>query len=172
MAILRNEPEELLRLDWSLLEDSASTLYVQSEFINEDAEWLRAHNYRIDTFHCTLWTTEKIMLKELAAHFGSPDYEGCDLDMLKDWLWNLEIPEEGGRVLVFLRFDAFLKMFPNAAWSILEYVEMSSRRMLLFGRRLLALVQSDDPNISLKPVGARQPMWNSHEWALYESFGQ
>jgi hypothetical protein len=106
-----------------------------------------------------------------AAHFGLPDYEGCHLDILKDWLWNLEIPEQGGRVLIFLRFDAFVQMFPDAAWILLEYVEMSSHRMLLFGRRLLALVQSDDPDLPIRPVGSRQPMWNRHERVLRESFG-
>src|SRR5688572_14562804 len=82
-------------------------------------------------------------------------YYGRNLDALNDCLCDIEISEESGRALVFNRYDAFTVRFPRLAWAILDIVEITSRRLLLFGRRLLVLVQSDDPAISFEPVGAR-----------------
>jgi hypothetical protein len=37
---------------------------------------------------------------------------------------------------------------------------------MLYGRRLLILVQSDDPKIQFGLVGGEAPMWNRREWSL------
>jgi hypothetical protein len=39
-----------------------------------------------------------------------------------------------------------------------------SRTAALFGRRLMCLVQSDDPHIRFEPVGATPVAWNDAEW--------
>ena len=80
------------------------------------------------------------------------------------------MPESGGRVLVFNKYDSFATKVPQVAWAVLDIVEINSRRMLLFGRRLIILVQSDDPEISFEPIGASSVMWNRKEW-LNESRG-
>lgn len=43
-------------------------------------------------------------------------------------------------------------------------MEKNSRLLLLFGLRLIVLVQSNDPEISFDPVGGRSVMWNGREW--------
>jgi hypothetical protein len=58
-----------------------------------------------------------------------------------------EVPEEGGRVVVLKRYDSVAVRFPKVTWSVLDIMEFNSRRRLLFGRRLIVLVQSDDPQI-------------------------
>ena len=77
---------------------------------------------------------------------------------------DIEIPEEGGRVLVFSRYDLFAARLPDVAWSVLDIMEIMARRQLLFGRRLITLVQSDDPEISFELVGGRPVMWNIREF--------
>jgi len=164
MANFRNESEDFQRLDWTLLQNGAITLYLRPEFLAEDAEWLKAHNYRLDSFDCSAWVSEKDMHEALAFGLEFPEYYGRNLDALNDCIGDIEIPEESGRVLIFHRYDVFAANFPIIGWTILDVVETNSRRLLLFGRRLLALVQSDDPKISFEPVGARPVMWNRREW--------
>jgi RNAse (barnase) inhibitor barstar len=164
MAIFRDEPEDFQRLDWTLLQNGAITLYLRAEFLAEDTEWLESHNYRIDRFDCSAWASEKEMHEALAAGLEFPDYYGRNLDALNDCLSDIEIPEESGRVLIFHRYDAFAAKCPRAAWVVLDIIESNSRSLLLFGRRLLALVQSNDPSISFERVGARPVMWNQREW--------
>ena len=81
-----------------------------------------------------------------------------------DCIGDIQVPEEGGRVLVFNRYDSFAARFPDVAWSVLDTMAFRSRWFLLFGRRLIILVQSDDPEIFFEPVGGCRVMWNQREW--------
>jgi hypothetical protein len=164
MAIFRNEPADLRRLDWALLQNGAITIDLRTEFLTEDVEWLQSQTYRIDSFDCSLWSSEEGMHEALASRLEFPDYYGRNLNALKDCISDIEIPEGSGRVLLFRRYDTFAAEHPKVAWYVLDIIENQSRLLLLFGRRLLALVQSDDPKISFEPVGARPVMWNRREW--------
>ena len=164
MAFFRDETEDFQRLDWSLLQNGAITLYYRPEFLTEDAEWLKTHYYRLDTFDCSAWGSVEDMHEAIAAGLDFPDYYGRNLDALNDCLTDIEIPEASGRVLIFRRYDMFAAKFPREAQDVLDIIENKSRFLLLFGRRLLALVHSDDPRISFEPVGARPVMWNRREW--------
>ena len=104
------------------------------------------------------------MHEALASGLEFPDYYGGNLDALNDCISDLEIPEESGRVLIFHRYDAFAAKFPREAWAVLDIIESKSRFLLLFARRLFALVQADDPKLSFQDVGAHPVMWNRREW--------
>jgi len=164
MATFREESEDFQRLDWALLQNGAITLYLRPDFLEEDVEWLRAQGYQLDSFDCSTWSNETVMHQALSTGLDFPDYYGRNLDAFNDCISEIEIPEESGRVLILHRYDSFSAKFPKAAWDILDIIENNSRRLLLFGRRLLALVQSDDPTISFAAVGARPPRWNRREW--------
>jgi RNAse (barnase) inhibitor barstar len=164
MAVFRNEPEEFQRLDWILLQNGAVTLYFRPEVLAEDLEWLKRNHYRVNSFECSVWLNESAMHEALSRGLDFHDYYGRNLDALNDCIGDLEIPDEGGRVLVLNRYDSFAARFPEVAWSVLDIMEINSRRLLLFGRSLIVLVQSDNPNIFFEPVGGRQVMWNRREW--------
>ena len=163
MAIFRHD-EECQRLDWELLQNGAVSLYFRREVLAEDIEWLKEHDYRVDTFECSGWLSESEMHEALSCGLQFPDYYGRNLDALNDCISDIEVPEEGGRVLVFNRYDSFAARVPDIAWSVLDLMEFRSRRFLLFGRRLIILVQSDDPEISFEFVGGCSVMWNPREW--------
>jgi hypothetical protein len=93
-----------------------------------------------------------------------PAYYGKNLASWIDCVAELPVPDESGTALVFRRYDAFAKTQPQLAQTILDSLEMTSRRFLLTGRRLLALVQSDDPRIRFERVGAMPVTWNPREW--------
>src|ERR1041384_1269586 len=164
MAIFRNEPEVFQRLDWMLLQNGAVTLYFRSQVLIEDVEWLKRHDYRVDNFECSIWDSDSEMHKALSRSLEFPAYYGRNLDAFNDSIGDIEIADEGGRVLVFNRYDSYAARFPDVAWSVLDILEINSRRLLLFGRRLIVLVQSDDPEISFERVGARPVSWNMREW--------
>lgn len=46
---------------------------------------------------------------------------------------------------------------------VLDIVADRARGAALFGHRIMALVQSDDPDIAFEPVGAMAVMWNAAE---------
>ena len=50
------------------------------------------------------------------------------------------------------------------AQQILELLAKNARGFMLFGRRLVTLVQSEDPRLEFDVVGATPVMWNRREW--------
>src|SRR5262245_6868804 len=164
MSVFRDSPEEWQRLDFSLLQNGSIHLYFRPAVLEEDIEWLRNHNYRIDDFDCSRWETEEKMHEELASKLEFHDYYGKNLDALNDCLSVIAVPDSGGRVFAFNRYDVFTPKLPDVAWHLLDIIDGNAWLHLLFGHRLLALVQSDNPGIEFPLIGSRPVMWNPREW--------
>lgn len=170
VATFSDDPSELERLDWQLLQNGPITLYLRRAVLEPDVAWLREHAYTVVELDCLGWGDEKNMHQAMAETLSFPDYYGMNLDALNDCMTDVSVPVEGGLALVFLRFDAFASRQRRVAQALLDILAQSARRSLLFGRRLLVLVQSDDPRLAFEPVGAMEVGWNRKEW-LDESRG-
>jgi RNAse (barnase) inhibitor barstar len=163
MAVFKGD-EWRERRDWNLLLNGACTLYFRPEILAQEVAWLREHSYEVRAFDCASWKSEEQFHTEVSQVLGFPDYYGGNLDALNDCLAEMDVPDEGGLALQFNRFDHLAHALPEFAWHVLDIIEDNSRHHLLFGHRLIALVQSDDPRIRFKPVGARSIRWNRKEW--------
>ncbi len=154
------------RLDWQLMRDGAVTLYFQTAILDGDLAWLRDRGYQVQTIDCHdlagFYHQVSLALK-FKDQFGYDEWTG-NLDALNDALRYLEVDPKSGLVLCFLRYDLLRTASPELAEGVLDMIERKSRDYLLFGRRLLALVQSDDPRIQFHPLGARAANWNRREW--------
>jgi len=154
------------RLDWQLMQNGAVTLYFQTANLEGDAAWLREDGYQVQTIDCRdLAGFQHQMSRALRwkEQFGYEEWTG-NLDALNDAFRYLEIDSDGGLVLCFLRYDLLKAASPDLAQGLLDIIEWHSRDYLLLVRRLLALVQSDDPRIQFQPLGARRAEWNRREW--------
>ncbi len=165
MAVFGRKTGDLQKLDWQLLQNSPIILYYQASILSEDFAWFKAHGYWIDHFDCSTWNSELLLHQTLAKELNFPKWYGGNLDALNDCLSDIEIPKESGRVLVFDRYDVLASKRPQAAWQVLDIIAHKARYHLLFGRRLLALVQSDDSKIFFAEVGACPVSWNRKERA-------
>jgi RNAse (barnase) inhibitor barstar len=165
MSTFKDDAQEFQRLDYSILQNGAISLYYRAKVLNSDIEWLKNHGYQTNNFDCSLWHNERKMHEILASELDFPGYYGRNLDAFNDCLSDIEITTDGGRVLIFQNYDFFTNLYPKIAWLLLDIIELNSRRSLLFGKRLFALVQSNDPRILFEPVGARPVLWNSKEWS-------
>lgn len=83
MAIFRNEPEAFQRLDWILLQMEQLHLYFRPQVLLEDVEWLKRHNYRVNSFECSIWVGESEMHEALSCSLEFPGYYGSNLDALR-----------------------------------------------------------------------------------------
>ncbi|MFE4862905.1 barstar family protein [Streptomyces sp. NPDC056670] len=104
------------------------------------------------------------------AKMNFPDYYGHNLDALNDCLGDVacyggydDAPEGAGLVLSFTNYDRFSTACPRAAQVVLEIIADRARQAAVLHRRLICLVQSDDPQIRFEPVGAMPVLWNSDE---------
>jgi hypothetical protein len=157
-------PAEVQRLDWKLLERGAVALYYKSSVLSGDLAWFRQQNYAIHEMNATTWQTPQDFHLEAQRVLSFPSYYAKNLASWIDCLAEISVPDESGTVIVFRRFDVFAHSQAQLAQTILDSIETTSRRFLLTGRRLLALVQSDDPRIRFERVGAMPVTWNPQEW--------
>jgi len=159
------------RLDWRLLQNGAVTLYHRATVLTEDSIWFQRAGYKIHTLDGVRWTTPQQFHEDAQRVLGFPSHYGKNLAAWIDYLGELPVPDAGGVVLQFKHYDVFAKSQPQLAQTILDSVESTSRRLMLTGRRLLALVQSDDPRIRFERVGAVAVTWNPREWTDSERIG-
>ena len=157
-------PTEVERLDWRLLERGAIALYHKAPVLSQDLAWFRQQGYRVHELDASRWCTAEEFHGDVQRILSFPDYYARNLAAWLDFLGELAVPDESGVVLLFRRYDAFARLQPQLSQTILDSIECTSRRFLLTGRRLIALVQSDDPRIRFERVGALPVTWNPHEW--------
>jgi hypothetical protein len=157
-------PTEVERLDWKLLERGAVALYYKGAVLSQDLGWLRQHRYVIHELDAASWKEPGHFHHAVRTALSFPPYYSSNLASWIDCVAELEVPDDSGMALVFRRYDGFARSQPQLAQTILDSLEMTSRRFLLTGRRLLALVQSDDPRIRFERVGAMPVTWNPREW--------
>ena len=158
-------PTEVQRLDWKLLERGAIALYHKGSLLSQDIAWFRQNGYAIHELDGAGWSTPAAFHADAQQALAFPAYYGKNLASWVDCIAELPVADEGGTLLVFRHYDLFAKHQPQLAQTILDSIESTSRRYLLTGRRLLALVQSGDPRIRFERVGALPVTWNPREWS-------
>ena|SRR5262245_40188546 len=164
MAVFKNDPQEWDRLDWRLFQNGAVALYHRHSVLTEDTAWFQRAGYKVYALEAARWKTPQDFHDEAKRVLGFPDYYGRNLAAWLDCLSDLEVPQQGGVVLQFKHYDAFAQSHAQLAQTILDSIESTSRRFMLTGQRMLALVQSDDPRIRFERVGATAVTWNPREW--------
>ena len=173
MAVFSTSDEENDQgLDWTILRDGGVALYWRTEVLAEDVEWLESHGYRIVSFDTADWLSEDQLHASLEAALSFPTYYGKNLDALDECIQeDLAVPDVGGLVLLLYHYDQFARanvgVGPNQksiAEVVLDIFASAVRYHMLFGRRLLILVQSNDSRIRFARLGGITASWNRREW--------
>lgn len=152
-----------------LVQNGFVTKFHRPAVLDESVRWLTENGYHVVSVDAAGWQDARDMLRALGHALSFPDYYGRNLDAFNDCLGDVAALEYGtddnatGTVLVLLHYDAILAKEPHAAQVVLECFAEAARRAALFGHRMLCLVQSDDPELSIKPVGSTAVGWNAAE---------
>lgn len=93
-----------------------------------------------------------------------PDYYGGNLNAFDDCLGDLYNDRYKGVVIVLREYDEFLSSDRNLAEAILDIIAAESRYWLVTGKKLIGLIQSNEPNLELSKLDGVSPSWNSAEW--------
>jgi hypothetical protein len=163
-AAFGDRPADRERLDWMLFQNGGVVLYHKQQVLAEHSAALVREGYQLRELDATGWKDARGFHEDVKRVFSFPSHYTNNLASLVDALAELEIPAGGAVAVQMRRYDRFAKVESHLAWSILDAMETTSRRLLLTGRRLLTLVQSDDPRIKFERVGAMPVNWNPREW--------
>lgn len=146
------------------------TMFWRPALLEQTASKLAEQGYQITRLNAAGWQSEDDLHRDIARALGFPDYYGRNLDALNDCMRDVVDGQYGWAtgtadlVLVFAGYDRFARSCPRAAQIVLDIMADQARSALLFGRRLMCLVQTDDPQIRFEPVGAMPVLWNDAEW--------
>lgn len=170
MAVFNPESRLTHELDYRLAASGPVSMFFSTEVLRSNVAWLSDHGYRVVHLEASGWRTEQDMHADLALALNFPDYYGRNLDALNECLSDVAGCDYGfseadaGLVLVMRGIDRFMQRQPRLALDLMDAVVGAVRGAALFGHRILCLVQSDDPNLEIPPIGAALVSWNDAEW--------
>ena len=161
-------PDETDRLDYTILSRGGVCLYFQHDVLAEDIAWLGVERYEIVQFDEDGMFAPQFFHEEARAKLRFPtDYEKS-LPAFFEQLSKLEIPEAGGLAIILVGIEALVENDASFVHGVLDALSQASGRFILTGRRLVTLVQSEEANLELPPIGTRPIAWNPREaqpWA-------
>jgi len=172
MAVFSANEVNDQQLDWTTIRDGGIGLYWRTEVLTDEVSWLESNGYQIVSFDTASWLTEDLLHNSLKAKLSFPAYYGNNLNALDECMSeDLVVPGTGGLVLVLNHYDQFVSANlggganeKSTAEIVLDVFARAARYHMLFGRRLLILVQSDDPKMQFGRLGGMPASWNSREW--------
>jgi RNAse (barnase) inhibitor barstar len=150
--------------DYVLMRDGALSLFHKPSALQAAISWFQERLYDVRILDAHTWQQGADFHSDVARVLNFPDYKGNSLDALNDFVTDMDIPANAGMVVVFLHFDAFLTRHPKLAISVMDIFADATWYFLVQGKKLLILLQSDKPDIQLKPVGCRYAVWHPGEW--------
>jgi RNAse (barnase) inhibitor barstar len=163
VTAFKDHPSEFERVDWRILQNGAIALYHAPAILEDDRAWLARQGYRTYVLDGAGWDTPAAFHADVKRVLAFPEYYGANLAALNDCLAELPVALEGGTAIMMRRYDVLARREPRLAHAILDALESASRHHLLFGKRLVALIQSDDPRLRFERVGERPVCWNVRE---------
>ena len=171
-AVSAFDPDDDLSQDlaYRLLINTCVTLFWRREVLDDTIRWLAVEGYQIVELDASSWSGEPDLHRAIARALNFPSYYGRNLDALNDCMRDVVTHEYGwdrdttGLVLAFTGYDKLAAADPRCAHAVLDIVAGHSRGATLVGRRLICLVQSNDPGIRFDVVGATPVLWNDAEW--------
>jgi hypothetical protein len=155
-------------LGYFLMRDSPVTLYHRSELLTEVLAQLRGLGYYGIEVDASQWTQEAD-IRALGDALAFPNFQGTSLDAFHDHMRDVATHEYGtdpqatGTVLVLRGYDHFAQRCPYPARCVLSSFVHAARMALLFGHRMICLVQSDDPDTEFLGLETTSARWNDAE---------
>jgi RNAse (barnase) inhibitor barstar len=164
MASFPHDESSRSRLDFRLLRDGGVVLYHSGVVLGDDLAWLRSEKYEVHDFDARRWKAEDDFHFDMARSLKFSEYYGRNLDAFNDCMADVEVPMEGGTAIVIRNVDSVELRDGQFISVILDILAGTTRKNLLFGRRMLTLLQSENPRIAFPVVAPVTVMWNPKEW--------
>lgn len=150
------------RIDLAIIAKGGISLYYSPSIFDYDIQLLSAKGYKIIQFNDRVITTAKELHLDLQNKLGFPGYYGRNFDALNDCMRDYEITDIGD-VLVFPKLD---HLDSRSIYDLLDIFSLHCRRNIAIGKKLLILIQVDNPKFIVKePIGSLNFwLWNDEEW--------
>jgi hypothetical protein len=158
MVFSRDETD---RFDWKLLQSGGVNLFLKMEDFERAIGNLFDLNYRIHRL-CFENTAQierdvSVMLKweELFGYFP---WDGS-ANALDDAFYDEPLNSCDDCAICIENFDAWVTLDEQSSFYFLDILERHSRNYLLYGKRLIGLIQTNDPTYRCRGIGSTDATW-------------
>jgi hypothetical protein len=154
--------------DWPFLADGAVNLFRRKDLYREAQFTLRNLEYNLIDIPFEEFGD---FCSKLGAalkwkdQFGYEPWTG-NLNAFNDGLRTFPFPASKCVAICIEGFHRFVDQHEKIAHGILDVIEYQSRNHLLFGHKLVTLIQTDDGDFESTELGARRANWNDAEWMM------
>jgi hypothetical protein len=149
---------------FQLFQNGGVVLFYRQEILDDATDTLTLNGYQVHKIDCQQHSDKQALLFAIVDSLKITRYQGINLNGFNDFLAEIDFAGCTGVVVVLKAFHEFRQAFPECARHILDIMAVNQRWHMLFGNRLLTLVQSDEPRIheQIGQIGGCHPEWN---WA-------
>ena len=151
-------------LEGRLLQNGCVVMYHSPFLMEEHSGALVSSGWRFKEIYLADKGTQEELFEQVALMLDFPDHFGRNLDAFRDCLSDLDFYGNARLALGLERFHVLAHRDPAFAHAVLDIFAESERRCLMEGKRVLFMVQSDDPDLNFPQVGATPVLWNFEEW--------
>jgi RNAse (barnase) inhibitor barstar len=157
----KNNKEE--QIDNKIMLLGAISKYYDISILEEDLAQLTIKNYEIYDLDLGQWTFETFH-SNIQESLNFPEYYGKNLSAFRDCLGDMFEISKKGIVIVMRRFNMLYNQNKDLCEGILDGIDDISWEWLILGKKLICLIQSDDPDLFIDKIGGYHPVWNNSEW--------
>ena len=152
-----------INFDIQVLQNGPISMYFKLDFLKSDIKSLKEIGYEVIYFDTSNWTIASAH-QDLKEKLSFADYYGDNLNAFNDCLGDFDTKDSCGLVIVFERFDIIADKEMDFCLGFLDVITEQSRQWLLTDRKLICLLQSNNPDLHFEKVGGLNPTWNRQEW--------
>ena len=147
-----------------LLHFGPIVLYCSKYVLEDDIRKLVAEAFDIRRLDAAKWGVGVDPHADLQGALGLPAYYGKNLNALRDCMQDLIITDDGGMAVILADFDDFARRERDFARGILDAFAYGSRFLQVFGKTLLVMVHTKNPDVDFGELGAVTAWWNEKEF--------
>jgi Barstar (barnase inhibitor) len=156
-----------------LMHNGPVNLFQSEDVLNDCIKDLEELKYSVHVVETIDLSVPKL-IRALASTLDFPDFftgngsldafNDCMKDVIHgEYGWNSI--DDAGLVIVLRHFDNFTNSNPQKAQMLIDILADCSRSAMLWGNRVIILLQVEDAEYRLEPLGATNARWNSKEIA-------
>lgn len=155
---------ENIELDIRTLAYGPVAKYYDKGLWETDLTWYEEQGYKTYFFDASKWYTIDDFYSDLHEKFEFASYFGRNWGAVDDLISEVDRGKSGNVLVAIENYDAWYREDKPNAQIFLEVLADQTYSYLVHGRKLVTLIQSNDPKLNVKEVGSKRIGWNWVEW--------
>ncbi|WP_444936247.1 barstar family protein [Microbulbifer sp. JMSA004] len=152
------------KLDLKTLAYGPVAKYFDLALFEKDISWYEDAGYKVYFLDGEKWYTMESFHSDCHEVFSFPSYYGRNWGAFDDVISEIERGSQGDVLVCVRNFDSWSKRDISNSQVFLEIMSDQTYSYLVYGRKFVTLIHSNDPNLSIREVGAKSVHWNQKEW--------